>query len=388
MQISRFSSQPSKDPVTQNAPKDNPGATGPTGLLPPPTRSALSQEPRPKGIVGYIISRYTWYIERLQHSLESEMPRTFRMFRIFSVGLKTFIKDFTGYVRVLVKLSFPSERLENLTLHQLQLYHFMPYDMFKVFPVLAISAIPFGQNLALPFGYLFPRQLLCRHFWDLQQSHDFAMRDLRKRVLYARPVFRCLQASVAGIEPLNDRVRMQSVCHLLGSGRHPRDTQVMELRQLFSAAPYGLKNIKRHHVHSLLRLHDLSAVRSRKRLRDHARWLLCHDFALTAEARGVPATDATSQRQDQGVDSSSVEGSGQSTLQQCDLASLHVNVLKTSLLLRGISPIGLDSSGMVRVMERWLAVSLQLSCADSSLLLHLPILLFYNHPTNLALVAR
>ncbi|KAF2350658.1 hypothetical protein FHG87_018583 [Trinorchestia longiramus] len=177
-QISRFSSQPSKDPVTQNAPKDNPGATGPTGLLPPPTRSALSLEPRPKGIVGYIISRYTWYIERLQHSLESEMPRTFRMFRIFSVGLKTFIKDFTGYVRVLVKLSFPSERLENLTLHQLQLYHFMPYDMFKIVETMSYNAdvASFMETLGPFYEYV---DVTSKSVGPSPGSHDTGAEDLQ-----------------------------------------------------------------------------------------------------------------------------------------------------------------------------------------------------------------
>ena len=54
----------------------------------------LGQEPRPKGVLGYVLSRYTWYIDRLQRSLESEMPRTYRVFRTFSVGLKAFAKDF------------------------------------------------------------------------------------------------------------------------------------------------------------------------------------------------------------------------------------------------------------------------------------------------------
>ncbi|XP_018019189.1 uncharacterized protein LOC108675672 [Hyalella azteca] len=389
----------SEVPVDHNTGTPRPSA-GSSELV--PTVSPLSQEPRPKGVLGYVISRYSWYVERLQKSLENEMPRTFRMFRIFSVGLKSFIKDFTGYVRVLVTLSFPSGRLEGLSRQQLELYHFMPHDMVKVFPVLLISAVPFGQNLALPLGYFFPRQLLCRHFWDLQQSHDFAMRDLRRRVQHARPVFRCLQASVEGVEPLGQRVRMQSVCHLLGSGRHPRQEQVLQLQQLFSDAPYSLRKMKHHHSRSLLKLHGLSAALNRKRLRDHARWLLCHDRALAHEAGALVPVSAPPALGDCPVPPF-LEGSPASTLADDssaghtvwgpsreatrNLASLHVSDLKTSLLIRGISPIGLDSSAMAELLSRWLSVSLLLTEADSSLVLHLPVLLFYNHPTNMALVA-
>ena len=152
--------------------------------------SALEEQPKPKGVWGYVIHRYTWYIQRLQKTLEKEMPKTFKMFRIFGVGLKSFLSDFRGYVRVLASLSFPSVKLESLPRKDLELYHFMPWDMVKVFPVLAISAIPFGQNIGFPLGYLFPRHLLCRHFWDIQQTRDFGLLALQKRVYHAKPVFR------------------------------------------------------------------------------------------------------------------------------------------------------------------------------------------------------
>ena len=209
--------------------------------------SELLQQERPKGIVGYIIYRYTWYIEKLQQSLESEMPRTFRMFRIFGVGLKAFISDFTLYVRLLVSLSFPSVHLESLSRHELEVYHHMPWDMVKVFPVLLISAIPFGQNLALPIGYFFPRHLLCRHFWDITQTHDFSMHYLRKRWYNARPVFRSLQSQVTRMEHVLSRVRSRNAYHLLGSGRHPGVEEVMALRPLFLGDPYSIAAMRSRH---------------------------------------------------------------------------------------------------------------------------------------------
>lgn len=53
-----------------------------------------SAENLPSRIQRYIIGRYTWYLNKFQHSLETEMPDTFHMFRIFTVGLKEFIIDF------------------------------------------------------------------------------------------------------------------------------------------------------------------------------------------------------------------------------------------------------------------------------------------------------
>ena len=43
---------------------------------------------------------------------------------------------------------------------------------------------------------------------------------------------------------------------------------------------------------------------------------------------------------------------------------------------------------MRAVMRNWLSVSLQLHESEESLLLHLPILLAYNHPTNVVLTQK
>ena len=45
-------------------------------------------------IQRYFLWRFTWYLKRFQQSLENEMPDTFHMFRIFSIGLKDFVVDF------------------------------------------------------------------------------------------------------------------------------------------------------------------------------------------------------------------------------------------------------------------------------------------------------
>lgn len=305
----------------------------------------------PSGFIGYVVGRYSWYLNRLGHRLEQEMPRTFKMFRVFSVGLKSFVSDFLLYVKVLGKLSLPTYRLEGLGRKELELFLTMPGDMARVWPLLAVSAVPFGQNLALPLGYLFPRQLLCRHFWDLQQNHEFAGMALRKRLGYARPVFRHMQALVDGIPSPLARVRAQTLCHLLGSGVHPNGDQMAGVRALFEGQPYGLGKLKHRHLVCLCRLHGLSTLPfKRDRLKDHARWLRCHDNRLRGE-----------------------------------LDSLSQGELRHSLLTRGINPLGSDAPAMAALLRIWLGAS-DVGREGDSLLLHLPILLFYNHPTNLSLL--
>ena len=58
----------------------------------------LRSEELPSGLQRYFLWRYTRYLQRFlqrfQLSLETEMPDTFQMFRIFSSGLKEFLIDF------------------------------------------------------------------------------------------------------------------------------------------------------------------------------------------------------------------------------------------------------------------------------------------------------
>lgn len=42
----------------------------------------------------YFLWRYSWYLNRFQESLKQEMPDTFKMFHIFTVGVKEFVIDF------------------------------------------------------------------------------------------------------------------------------------------------------------------------------------------------------------------------------------------------------------------------------------------------------
>ncbi|MPC20435.1 LETM1 domain-containing protein 1 [Portunus trituberculatus] len=150
---------------------------------------ALGSEQLPSRVQRYFLGRYTWYLRRFHESLKNEMPDTFNMFHIFTVGLKEFMFDFKELIKILVYLSLPGSTLASLSHRELELYFRMPYDMVRVFPVLVLSSLPFGQNVAFPIGYWFPRHLLCYHFWDIKQRHEFAVMGLKQRLFNARPVF-------------------------------------------------------------------------------------------------------------------------------------------------------------------------------------------------------
>ncbi|XP_068207128.1 LETM1 domain-containing protein 1 isoform X2 [Palaemon carinicauda] len=253
----------------------------------------------------YFLWRFTWYLKRFQQSLENEMPDTFHMFRIFSIGLKEFVIDFKDFIMVLIIISMPGSTLRSLSRREIELYYNMPSDMLRVFPILVLSSIPFGQNIAFPIGYWFPKHLLCHHFWDIKQRHDFALGALKKRLFNARPVFRSMQATLLSIEKKEHQDRCRAVFYKLGSGIHPTPAEVIALLPLFQGQPFHLRRIRAMHV---------------------------------------------------------------------------------SLFLRGVNPTNMSTKSMTDFLERWLTVSREIDSSSYSLLLHLPILLAYNQPTNFVLI--
>ncbi|KAL7646540.1 UNVERIFIED_CONTAM: hypothetical protein RMT77_001791 [Armadillidium vulgare] len=301
----------------------------------------------------FFLGRFVKYLKKFQESLANEMPDTFHMFNTFTNGFKEFVIDFRDYIGVIMKMSLPFYDLEDLNRRELELYFNMPRQMIRVFPVVAVSSLPFAQNLALPVAYMFPRYLLCYHFWDKKQRKEFPLISLRKRLFNARPVFRSMQTRIDEVYNPILRTKCQSIFFSLGSGIHPTQQQILEVKELFSYEPYHLNLLYAQHVNGLLRLYGRSALfRRRNRLREHARYIYCMDKALIIEG----------------------------------LEMLNSEQLRTMLILRGINPSGMSNIEMRDFLDKWIFISSKLDEQSYSLLLHLPIFLAYNHPPNLLLL--
>lgn len=62
--------------------------------------------------------------------------------------------------------------------------------------------------------------------------------------------------------------------------------------------------------------------------------------------------------------------------------NLPIESLSLSCHLRGLNPTNLSSDMMIDWLKKWVDVSLMIDGTNVSLLLHLPILIGYNHPNN------
>lgn len=204
-----------------------------------------------KKIRFYVIHRYVNYLKNYDKVLERSFSGAMRVYRVFAVGTKDFLRDLKDYLRIVRLLNSPSgNKFLSLNRREIELYHKMPIDMKKAAPVLLISALPFANYVVFPLAYIFPRHLLTSHFWTLQQRAEFSVADLRDRLVHNRPIFRCVQAQLDQLCRKEHKLfrPWEEVLGLIGSGVQPEVEQILACKELFMTEPYHLSYLTRKHV--------------------------------------------------------------------------------------------------------------------------------------------
>ncbi|XP_063634541.1 LETM1 domain-containing protein 1 [Cydia splendana] len=301
----------------------------------------------------YIVERYIQYVKGYTKVLENRFPRAMQMYRVFSVGIKDFLKDLKRYIGLRIKVA-REQGFSNMSRQDIELYQKMPSDMLRIAPVLILSAIPFGNYVIFPLAFLKPRILLCSHFWSIQQRSEFTTQELTERLRNNKPVFRALQAKLDSIADSDLKDKWARVIGLLGSGVHPSVVDILACKELFAKEPYSLNSLTYAHTGHLLKMYGQrrGIVRVSK-LKHKAFMLLQLDRAILREG---------------GVNELSTES------------------LRYACHLRGLNSSHLTNKDMRKWLEKWLSISQHVDKSTYSLLLHCPIFLAYNHPQNWMLI--
>lgn len=99
----------------------------------------------------YILQRYIDYVKNYTKVLEVRFPTAMKMYRVFSIGIKDFLRDLMTYISLRMKIA-KDKGFSNMSRQDIELYHKMPYDMWRIAPVLVLSAIPFGNYIIFPLA--------------------------------------------------------------------------------------------------------------------------------------------------------------------------------------------------------------------------------------------
>lgn len=99
----------------------------------------------------FVIERYVTYVKNYPRVLESKFPTAMKMYRVFSVGIKDFLGDLKKYISLRIKIT-RDHGFSKMSRQDIELYEKMPSDMWRIAPVLLLSAIPFGNYVIFPLA--------------------------------------------------------------------------------------------------------------------------------------------------------------------------------------------------------------------------------------------
>lgn len=320
-------------------------------------RNAHNQSSRNyiQSVQKYVFSSFFEFVKNYESKIELKFPAAIRVYRVFKVGIQDLFTDMKEFLKIIRKINVHDKNLESLTRKELELYFRMPHEMFRVGPVLLISALPFANYVIFPLAYFFPRHLLSSHFWSLQQRIEFAVLDQKHKLKYYKPVFRSLQAKLHLLKRDPHFSNWARCIALLGSGLHPKPETLTQCIHLFGYGQiYHIQNLGSVHVHNLLKMHNMYGIwRTRKRLSERAKIIQLMDRAILKEG-GV--------------------------------GSLNHDEIRMACFLRGLNPTSMNSDETVSWLTLWVEQSSNVPHDCSSFILHLPILMAYNHPSNWVLI--
>ncbi len=235
-----------------------------------------------------------------------------------------------------------------LSRRQLELYMTLPTDLKRVAPVLVVSALPMAQNVVFPLALMFPKQLLSSHFWTPEvRKQIVAEQQLARHQFYRRLLRDLIRASKQ-----QDNLKMKGLLKTLTAEReHPSPEQILQVVGEFSEKERGflrLSALNSLHVKHLMSAHGLDDwFWWRYKLTQYANLLHHIDLAILREGGVGYMGDAD---------------------------------LRYVCLWRGLNATeDVSRAEMLDYVGRWMAVSEKLSTDCPSLLLHLPLLLGYNH---------
>lgn len=312
-------------------------------------------------------------------------------------GVKVFYEDLKNYMKIL-RIVFESSSvnpLEKLTRKELELYHQLPKDIFKVGPILVASALPFSLYLILPLVYYYPRQLLTSHFWTLQQKSEFKVVLLKNRLLHNKPVFRHLQLQLNNLEDHPLREDWACILGQLGSGVQPSVEQILTCKPLFMKLPYRLNYLSGNHTVCIITrifvdITSLIILSLQKHLRKmHNSWYFFKRRNLRDTAIILMAMDKAIMREG-GVHNMPVD----SLKHACYIRGNHIIILLCNycyfdviyVIFSGLNPTHVKNEDLVDWLNQWIKISQKIDKDSYSLLLHCPILLGYNQPSNWSLI--
>ncbi|XP_043080464.1 LETM1 domain-containing protein 1 isoform X2 [Puntigrus tetrazona] len=304
------------------------------------------------GIGRSVVSSLKWANERYERFLQRRFPRFYVLYQTFMKGFRLLFQDGKEVGRITARML--SERIEhqNLPYRDMEKIRQVRRDLIKAIPLVILSVPPFANYVVFILMYLYPRQLLIRHFWTPQQLVEFQRVYHTQRAQHHWAIVKGMENTSTLVQDSRLKSRLSELCSKVKSGVHPVVSDVHAVRTLFSGPPLGINRMyadQKRHLCSLLFLTPrLPGFWIGRRLNNHALELMQLDRAIV----------------------------------RLGLHQLNDTELREACYVRGLNP-GCLSPGQCREwLTQWLQFSTHLKESETSLYLHCMVLLTVNFPKH------
>ncbi|XP_048346789.1 LETM1 domain-containing protein 1 [Sphaerodactylus townsendi] len=235
------------------------GLIGPLISLPPwpalrPPVCQFSAKANSKTLISTLVSKAKNINEKYERYLEKTFPRFYLLYSTFLKGIRIFYAEVKEIRRIKANMSHKNIQFYQLPYREMERLRQFRRDLIKAIPIGILSLPPFANYLVLVLMYLFPRQLLIRHFWTPKQQVEFldAYHNTRKEA-YAEVVSELLHLSRFLADP-QLRKQMLHLCRKVQEGSHPDVKELKAVRTLFEGHPFGIRKLSVQQVRVLSRV--------------------------------------------------------------------------------------------------------------------------------------
>nr|XP_020017551.1 LETM1 domain-containing protein 1 isoform X2 [Castor canadensis] len=309
----------------------------------------LSPKADTKGLISYVVTKTKMIHGKYHRFLSRHFPRFYVLYAVFMKGLQMLWADAKKARRIRTNM-----RKHNIKFHQLsyrEMEHLRQFrrDVTKFLFLGIISIPPFANYLVFLLMYLFPRQLLIKHFWTPKQQIDFLdIYDAARKQSHPE-IISYLERAIPLTSDTGLRWHLTDLCTKIQNGVHPAVHEILALRECFGNPPLGMNQLQALQMKALSRAMLLTPYLPPPLLRHR---LKVHTTVIHQLDRALAKL-----------------GIGQLTDQE----------VKSACYLRGLNSAHIAEDRCRTWLGEWLQISCSLKEAELSLVLHNVVLLSTNY---------
>ncbi|KAM4839416.1 LETM1 domain-containing protein 1 isoform X1 [Urocitellus parryii] len=309
----------------------------------------LSPKADVKSLISYVVTKTKAINGKYHRFLNRHFPRFYILYTTFMKGFQMLWADAKKARRIKINMWKHNIKFHQLSYREMEHLRQFRRDIAKCLFLGIISIPPFANYLVFLLMYLFPRQLLIKHFWTPKQQTDFLdiYHGLRKQS--HSEILSNLERVIPLISDPGLRWHLTDLCTKIQNGTHPAVHEILALRECFCNHPLGMNQLQTLQMKALSRAMLLTPHLPppflRHRLKTHTTVIHQLDRALAKL------------------------GIGQLTAQE----------VKSACYLRGLNSTHIAEDRCRTWLGEWLQISCSLKEAELSLLLHNVVLLSTNY---------